>query len=63
LSQKCTATASLPLKGMIRGTEKVCDRCKWPIILATGINEGKKYQWRLCLNSECPLKKEKVGKQ
>ncbi|HEU5121031.1 MAG TPA: DNA topoisomerase [Candidatus Nitrosocosmicus sp.] len=63
LSQKCTVTAALPRKGIIRGTEKVCDRCKWPIILATGINEGKKYQWRLCLNSECPLKKEKVKRQ
>lgn len=63
LSQKCTVTASLPRKGMIRPTEKVCDRCKWPIILASGINEGKKYQWRLCLNTECPLKKEKVERQ
>ena len=62
-SQKCTATTTLPQKGMIRGTEKVCDRCRWPIILATGINEGKKYQWSLCLNRECPLKKAKEGRQ
>lgn len=61
-SEKCTATASLPLKGTISPTQKVCDRCNWPIILATGMNEGKKYQWKLCINRECPLKKEKDSK-
>jgi len=54
---RCSATAPIPLKGLIRGTDKNCDRCKWPIVMATGNSGGKKYQWSLCLNKECPLKK------
>lgn len=56
---KCSASAPIPLKGLIKGTDKNCDRCKWPIVLATGNSGGKKYQWSLCLNKECPLKKAK----
>lgn len=54
---KCSATAPIPLKGLIKGTDKNCNRCKWPIVLVTGNSGLKKYQWGLCLNKECPLKK------
>jgi len=60
-TKKCTATASLPLKGTVKGTGKKCDECNWPLVSATGINEGKKYQWRMCINKDCPLKKGKEG--
>lgn len=57
-TDKCSTTASLPLKGVVKGTGKNCDRCKWPVILASGVNAGKRYQWKLCLNRDCPSKKE-----
>lgn len=61
--EKCTATAPLPFKGKIRGTSKLCDHCKWPIVLSTGMNNnGKKYQWEFCLNRECPQKTDKRSK-
>lgn len=56
---KCTATAPLPLKGMIKGTGNSCKECNWPIISANGINQGKKYQWQFCMNPQCPLKLNK----
>jgi DNA topoisomerase-1 len=53
---KCTATASLPSKGIVRKTSVVCPTCKWPIVSASGFNQEKKYQWRFCINKNCPLK-------
>lgn len=54
---KCTATAPLPLKGMIKATGSSCKECNWPIISANGVNQGKRYQWQFCMNPQCPLKK------
>jgi len=55
-SSKCLATSPLPQKGIIKNTEKKCEKCNWPIILGSGHNEGKRYQWEFCINSQCPLK-------
>ncbi len=59
-SNKCTATSPLPLKGALRGSGKSCEACKWPIVSSTGINQGKKYQWQFCINSQCPSKKNSI---
>ena len=55
-SVKCLATSPLPQKGMIKGTGKKCEKCNWPVISAFGNNQGKRYQWEFCINSQCPLK-------
>ncbi len=55
-SAKCVATSPLPQKGTIKSTGKKCEKCNWPIISASGHNQGKRYQWEFCINSQCPLK-------
>jgi DNA topoisomerase I len=55
-SVKCMATSPLPQKGIIKSTGRKCDKCSWPIITASGHNQGKKYQWEFCINAQCPLK-------
>ncbi|TVP40354.1 DNA topoisomerase I [Candidatus Nitrosocosmicus arcticus] len=55
-SAKCLATSSLPQKGIIKSTGKKCEKCSWPIISASGNNQGRRYQWEFCINSQCPLK-------
>jgi len=51
---ECKNTYSLPQKGGITTTNKICKTCGAPIIKV--INKGKN-PWNLCLNSECPTKK------
>ncbi|CAN5635194.1 DNA topoisomerase I [soil metagenome] len=58
---KCLATSPLPQKGTIKSTGKKCEKCNWPVISATGINQGKRYQWEFCINSSCHLKISKNG--
>jgi DNA topoisomerase-1 len=58
-SNKCTATAPLPLKGTLRGLGKICSECKWPVVSSTGTNQDKKYNWQFCINHRCPSKKSK----
>lgn len=55
-TDKCLATAPLPQKGTIKGIAKKCTSCKWPIVSATGSNQGKKYKWQFCINAQCPSK-------
>ena len=50
----CNATFSLPSGALIKGTDKVCDECEHPKVLA--IRRGKKPQ-DICINLDCPLKK------
>ena len=49
----CKNTYSLPQKGEITTTDKVCDTCGTPIIKV--IMKGKKV-WEPCLNLNCPAK-------
>jgi DNA topoisomerase I len=55
-STKCLATSPLPQKGTIKSTGKKCVKCSWPIVAGSGYNQGKRYQWEFCINSQCPLK-------
>jgi DNA topoisomerase-1 len=61
---KCNVALPLPQKGTIKSVNKICETCKWPIILGTGYNQKKRYQWRFCINTQCPSKnkiKEKTN--
>lgn len=51
----CSNTYSLPQKGIVLKTEKKCPKCAAPVVRIK--TKGKKY-WNLCLNSECPSKKQ-----
>ena len=51
----CNTSAPLPQKGSIRSLGKVCRECGWPKIQVT---TKWKRSWVLCLNPDCPLKKE-----
>ncbi len=51
---ECKNTYSLPQKGGIILTEKVCSECSTPIVK---IKPKSSRAWELCLNSQCPAKK------
>lgn len=53
----CTATFKLPLTGLVKVTEKVCEQCQHPMVKI--IRKGKKPQ-EVCINPECPSKKVEV---
>jgi len=50
----CKTTFSLPAGGMIKGAQKECEHCKYPMILV--IKKGKQPQ-EICFNQNCPSKK------
>jgi DNA topoisomerase-1 len=52
---KCNNTYSLPQKGSVIRSDRVCSTCNAPIV--TVLLPGKK-KWELCLNSDCPTKKK-----
>ena len=52
---KCETTFKLPGNGMIKSTEKACETCQYPLILI--FKKAKKPQ-QVCLNSNCPTKKQ-----
>lgn len=54
LSTKCNVIAPLPQNGTIKSTNRLCESCKWPIVLGTGYNQNKRYQWQFCINTQCP---------
>ncbi len=51
----CKASAPLPQQGAVKPLGRGCHACSWPLVQVT--MKGKR-PWRLCLNPECPLKKE-----
>ena len=53
----CKNTFSLPPNGIIKKTDKTCDKCNFPILLA--LRKGKK-PWFFCFNMECETNKERV---
>ncbi|MER5175659.1 MAG: DNA topoisomerase I [Candidatus Nitrosocosmicus sp.] len=55
-TNKCNVTAPLPQNGTIKGINKLCGTCKWPIVSGTGYNQRKRYQWQFCINAQCPSK-------
>lgn len=50
---ECTVTLKIPSAGMIQGTEKICEICKYPFVKV--IRKGKRPQ-ELCSNVDCPSK-------
>jgi DNA topoisomerase I len=51
----CKNTYSLPPERTIKKTDKICQECNFPIVMA--LKPGKK-PWFLCFNPECPTNKE-----
>jgi DNA topoisomerase-1 len=57
---KCDNSFPLPQRGLIVPTEDRCPECHQPIIKV--ISRGRP-PWIICINMECPLKKERNGKR
>jgi len=55
---KCEFTLPLP-HGKIQKTEKVCDKCKWPLLIR--LASGKR-PWIFCFNPDCESRKELEAK-
>jgi DNA topoisomerase I len=53
----CTLTLKVPAKGILQPTEKMCERCNYPL---ANIGHNKKSVRELCVNPECPSKTEEV---
>lgn len=53
--QGCSATFALPKNALLKGTEKLCDVCSYPKILA--IRARRKPQ-ELCINPNCESKRQ-----
>jgi len=51
----CKTTFSLPPYGLIKKTEKICDKCSWPLFIS--IKRGKR-PWEFCANPECERRKQ-----
>jgi len=51
---ECKTTFSLP-PGLIKKTDKICDKCGWPLLLR--ITKGKR-PWMFCFNPACPTRTE-----
>jgi DNA topoisomerase-1 len=52
---ECKQTFPLPSQSLIKKTDKICESCKWPLLLR--IKQGKR-PWILCPNPKCESKKE-----
>ncbi len=51
----CKQTFSLPSNSLIKKTDKVCESCKWPMLLRI---KAAKHPWIFCPNPKCESKKE-----
>lgn len=51
----CKQTHPLPSQSLIKKTDKICEHCKWPLLLR--IKQGKR-PWIFCPNPKCESKKE-----
>jgi len=52
---ECKQTFSLPSQSLIKKTDKICEYCKWPMLLR--IKQAKR-PWIFCPNPKCESKKE-----
>jgi DNA topoisomerase I len=52
---ECRQTFPLPSQSIIKKTDKVCEYCKWPMLLR--LKQGKR-PWVLCPNPNCESKKD-----
>ena len=49
----CKTTYSLPPNGLIKKTDKICDKCGFPLLMS--IRAGKR-PWLFCFNPTCPTR-------
>jgi DNA topoisomerase I len=52
----CRQTYSLPSRSLIKKTDKICETCKWPMVIS--IRQGKR-PWILCFNPKCTSRQQK----
>jgi DNA topoisomerase-1 len=56
---KCRNTYSLPPNALIKTTDKQCEKCDWPFLIA--IRKAKR-PWIFCFNPECETNRERLEK-
>ncbi len=54
---ECKKTYSLPPNGRIKKTDKICEKCGFPMLMR--LSKGKK-PWIFCFNPECPTNRERI---
>lgn len=57
---KCKTTFSLPPNGLIKTTDKTCEKCNFPMLMR--ISKGRR-PWIFCFNPECKTNEEWVKKR
>ena len=60
INEDCKTTYSLPSNALIKSTDQVCEKCKFPKVSV--IRRGKRPQV-VCINPKCPLKKVVAKKE
>ncbi|MCK5043791.1 DNA topoisomerase I [Candidatus Pacearchaeota archaeon] len=55
----CKTTYSLPPKGTIKKTGKLCEKCGFPMLMSVTYNRKP---WFFCFNKECETNKERMEK-
>lgn len=53
----CKTTYSLPPNGTIKKTDKLCEECGFPLMMAL---QAKRKPWFFCFNPECPSNKKRI---
>ena len=56
----CKGSMPLPQTGVIKTSKRFCSTCKWPIVYVRF--KDRKFPWKLCININCPTKKNIVEK-
>lgn len=56
---KCRTTYSLPPNGTIKKTDKVCERCGFPMLMSV---RARRKPWIFCFNTECESNRERIEK-
>jgi DNA topoisomerase-1 len=54
---KCKTTYSLPQKGTIKKTGKICEECGFPLMMSVSSNRKP---WFFCFNKDCPVNKKRL---
>ncbi len=55
---KCRTTFTLPPRGLIKRTNRVCDECGFPKLL---LLKKRRRPWEFCFNPTCPTNKERIA--
>ncbi|MDO8528580.1 MAG: DNA topoisomerase I [Nanoarchaeota archaeon] len=53
----CKTTYSLPPNGLIKRTDKVCEKCGFPMLIR--LTKGKR-PWEFCFNKDCETNKKRL---